>query len=101
MARQFLGLIPKLTSTILLGSKKLGWLGKDAFDMDLLSTDGQSVVRTKAVRRIGEEWDATLVLGVEIRPSQVFGHRQMKRKQKVIPLDAPILKPLMRKLKQS
>ena len=58
--------------------------------MGLLTTDGQRVIRTKAVRRIGEEWDATLVLGVEITPSQVLGYRQMKRKQKVIPLDAPI-----------
>ena len=66
------------------------WLGKDSTDMGLLTTDGQSVIRTKAVRRIGEEWDATLVLGVEITPSQVLGYRQMKRKQKVIPLDAPI-----------
>ena len=41
------------------------WLGKDSTDMDLISTDGQNVVRTKAVRRIGEEWDAALVLGVD------------------------------------
>ena len=40
------------------------WLGKDSSDMDLISTDGQSVVRTKAIRRIGDEWDATLVLGM-------------------------------------
>ena len=66
------------------------WLGKDSTDMDLLTMDGQSVIRTKAVRRIGEEWDATLVLGVEITPSQVFGYIQMKRKQKITPLDAPI-----------
>ena len=39
-------------------------LGKDSSDMDLISTDGQSVVRTKAIRRIGDEWDATLVLGI-------------------------------------
>ena len=58
--------------------------------MDLLTMDGQSVIRTKAVRRIGEEWDATLVLGVEVTPSQVFGYIQMKRKQKITPLDAPI-----------
>ena len=51
------------------------WLGKDSTDMGLLTTDGQSVIRTKAVRRIGEEWDATLVLGVEITPSQVLGYR--------------------------
>jgi len=56
------------------------WLGKDSADMDLLTSDGQSVIRTKAVRRIGNEWDATLVLGVEIMPSQAFGHRRMKRK---------------------
>ena len=51
------------------------WLGKDASDMDLLY-DGHGVIRTKAVRRIGEEWDATLVLGLDTIPSQVFGHRQ-------------------------
>ena len=64
------------------------WLGKDSSDMDLLF-DGQSVIKTKAVRRIGEEWDAALVLGVDIIPSQVFGHRQIKHKQTVIPLSAP------------
>ena len=83
------------------------WLGKDSADMDLLTSDGQSMIRTRAVffhksplgfrqvdqhalllyvayfmirteavRRIGEEWDATLVLGVEIIPSQVFGYRR-------------------------
>ena len=31
------------------------WIGKGSFDMDLIATDGQSVVRTKAIRRIGEE----------------------------------------------
>ena len=40
--------------------------------MDFFTSDGQGVVRTKAVRRIGEEWDAAVVLGVEIMPSQVF-----------------------------
>eukprot|EP00435_Cladocopium_sp_Y103_P030011 s1403_g7.t1 len=49
----------------------------------------QNVVRTKAVRRIGEEWDATLVLGVEMIPSQVFCHRQVKPKQTILPLQAP------------
>ena len=66
------------------------WLGKDLTHMDLLATDGQSVIRTKAVRRIGEESDAILILRVEITPRQVFQYIQMKRKQKVTPLDAPI-----------
>ena len=57
--------------------------------MDFISTDGQSVVRTNAMRRIGDEWDATLVLGMDVTPSQVFGHRQIRRKQAVVPLGAP------------
>ena len=65
------------------------WLGKDSSDMDLISADGQSVVRTKAIRRIGDEWDATLVLGMDVTPSQVSGHRQIRRKQTVVPLGAP------------
>ena len=65
------------------------WLGKDSSDMDLISTDGQNVVRTKAIRRIGDEWDATLVLGMDVTPSQVFGHRQIRRKQTIVPLGAP------------
>ena len=65
------------------------WLGKDSSDMDLISTDGQSVVRTKTIRRIGDEWDVTLVLGMDVTPSQVFGHRQIRRKQTIVPLGAP------------
>ena len=64
------------------------WLGKDAADMDLIF-DSQIVIRTKTVRRIGEEWDTTLVLGVDTITSQVFGHRQVRHKQTVIPLRAP------------
>ena len=56
--------------------------------MDLMF-DGQFVIRTKAVRCIGEEWDVSLVLGVDTIPSQVFGHRQVRQKQTVIPLSAP------------
>eukprot|EP00435_Cladocopium_sp_Y103_P072800 s475_g41.t1 len=77
-----------LTSTGLLGCVELRW-EKDASDMDLISTDGSSVVRAKAVRRIGDEWDASLVLGVDLIPSQVFGHRQGRGKLTVIPLNAP------------
>ena len=65
------------------------WLWKDSSYMDFVSTDGQSVVRTKAIRRIGYEWDATLVLGMDVTPSQVSGHREIRRKQTVVPLDAP------------
>jgi len=64
------------------------WLGKDAADMGLIF-DGQIVISTKAVRRIGEEWDATLVLGVDTITSQVFGLRQVRHKQTAIPLRTP------------
>ena len=56
--------------------------------MDLIF-DGQIVISTKAVRRIGEEWDATLVLGVDTITSQVFGLRQVRHKQTAIPLRTP------------
>ena len=60
-------------------------LGKDSADMDLFFADGLSVVRTKANRRIGDEWDATLVLGIDRIRSQVFGHGQIRHKQTIVP----------------
>ena len=51
--------------------------------------DGQIVIRTKTVRRNGEEWDATPVPGVDTIISQVFGHWQVRYKQTVIPLRVP------------
>ena len=61
--------------------------------MDLPSIDGQNVVKTKATRKIGEEWVATLILGIEVMPNQFCWHRQTKNKQSnkmIIPLPAPI-----------
>lgn len=47
------------------------WWGKDAADMDSI-IDGQIVIKIKTVRRIGEERDATLVLGVDTITSQTW-----------------------------
>lgn len=61
--------------------------------MDLPSIDGRNVVKTKATRKIGEEWVATLILGIEVMPNQFCWHRQTKNKQSskmIIPLPAPI-----------
>jgi hypothetical protein len=65
------------------------WLGKDIADHDLTSTDGQFIMRTKAVRKISNQWDAELFLGMTDGPVDFFGHRQVKSKQKIIPLSAP------------
>ena len=66
------------------------WLGKAIADHDLISTDGQCIIRTKAVRKISSEWDAELLLGMTDGPMDFFGHRQIKSKQKIIPLPAPL-----------
>eukprot|EP00435_Cladocopium_sp_Y103_P031721 s1251_g8.t1 len=58
--------------------------------MDLISTDGQTIIRTKAVRKIANQWDADLLLGMTDGPMDFFGHRQVKSKQKIIPLAAPL-----------
>ena len=66
------------------------WLGKDIADHDLISTDGLCIIKTKAVRKISSEWDAELLLGMTYGPMDFFGHRQIKSKQKIIPLPAPL-----------
>ena len=43
------------------------WLGKGSTDMDLLTTDGQSVIRTKAVRRIGLVKSGTQLQSLEVK----------------------------------
>ena len=69
--RAFADLILELANNAWHGAEDLGQ-GKIQQTWIFFISDGQGVVRTKAVRRIGEEWDAALVLGVEIMPSQVF-----------------------------
>ena len=67
------------------------WLGKDVpSDMDLISTDGQTIIRTKAIRKIASERDPELLLGMTEGPMDFFGHRQTQSKQKVVALPAPI-----------
>ena len=56
-ANNILAWTPRLTNIVQRGFVVHGW-AKTSSDMDLLF-DGQSVIKTKAVRRIGEEWDAT------------------------------------------
>ena len=70
-------------------------------NMNRISTDGQSVVRTKAIRRIADEWDATLVLGMDVTPSQVFGYRQIRRSKQLFLLVHQVLRTLMKMQKQT
>ena len=46
-------------------------------------------MRTKAVRKISNQWGAELFLGMTDGPVDFLGHRQVKSKQKIIPLSAP------------
>ena len=64
-------------------------MGKDVSDMDLISADGQSIIRTKAVRKIANEWDTELLIGMTDGIMDFFGHRQIKSKQGVAALPAP------------
>ena len=67
------------------------WLGKDVLsDMDLISTNGQTIIRTKAIRKIADEQDPELLLGMTQGPMDFFGHRQVKTKQKGVALPAPL-----------
>ena len=72
------------------GWRRGAWLGKDSADMDLISTDGQTIMRTKAVRKINNEWSSELVLGITDGPMDFFGHRQVKSKQRIIALSGPV-----------
>ena len=72
------------------GWRRGAWLGKDSADMDLISTDGQTIMRTKAVRKINNEWSSELVLGITDGPMDFFGHRQVKSKQRITALPGPI-----------
>ena len=59
--------------------------------MDLLWTEGQCVIRTRAVRKINHQWDAELILGLTDGPLDFFGHKPAVRaKQKIIALKGPI-----------
>ena len=53
--------------------------------MDLIATDGLFIMRTKAVRKVSNQWDADLLIGMDF-----FGHRQVKAPQRVVALSAPI-----------
>jgi hypothetical protein len=56
--------------------------------MDLICTDGQTIIRTKAVRKISNQinqWDAELIIDMTDGPMD-FGHGQVKAKQKFIAL---------------
>ena len=72
------------------GWRRGAWLSKDSADMDLISTDGQTIMRTKAVRKINNEWSSELVLGITDGPMDFFGHRQVKSKQRITALPGPI-----------
>ena len=44
--------------------KKGAWLGKDTAGMDLISTDGQFIIKTKAARKLNSQWDADLLISI-------------------------------------
>ena len=71
--------------------RRCAWLEKDVpSDMDLISTDGQTIIRTKAIRKISSERDPELLLGMTEGPMDFFGHRQIQSKQKVVARPAPL-----------
>ena len=44
------------------------WLTKDEADHDVVATGAREVIRSKAVRKTSEHWDASLLIGLEIGP---------------------------------
>ena len=51
----------------------------DTSGMDLICTDGQTIIRTKAVRKINNQRDAELIIGMTDGPMDFFGHRHIVR----------------------
>ena len=90
LARQSLVLTPKQRSSNQHGGKVVGWgkIHQGWTRMDLICTDGQTIIGTKAVRKINNQWDAELIIGITDGPMDFFGHRQVKAKQKLIALAA-------------
>ena len=58
--------------------------------MDLIATDGFFIMRTKAVRKVSDQWDANLLVGMTDGPMDFFGHRQVRARERVVALSAPI-----------
>ena len=56
------------------------WLGKDEADMDIVAVSEKEVIKSKVVRKISEEWDASSILALEIHPWDLKKgvHSQMK-----------------------
>ena len=54
------------------GWRKGAWIGKDTANMDLIATDGFSIMRTKAVRNVSDQWDADLLIGITDGPMDFF-----------------------------
>ena len=65
------------------------WIGKDSSGMDLIATDGLCIIRTKAVRKVSDQWDADFLIGMTDGPMDFFGHSQVKARQKIVALSAP------------
>ena len=70
--------------------RKGAWIGKDSASMDLIATDGLCIICTKAMRKVSDQWDADLLIGMTDGPMDFFGHRQVKARQKIVALSAPI-----------
>ena len=70
------GLDPKATN-FKPAWRRDAWFGKDVpSDMHLISTDGQTIIRTKAIRKIASKRSPELLLGMIEGPMDFFGHRQ-------------------------
>ena len=56
------------------------WLGKDEADMDVVAVGPREIIESKAVRKTAEEWDAALLLALEIGPwdTKKGTHSQMR-----------------------
>ena len=44
------------------------WLGKDATDMDLVAVSPTEIIRSRAIRKVAEHWNAELTLALEVGP---------------------------------
>ena len=72
------------------GWRKGAWIGNDTSNMDLIAPDGFFILRTKAVRKVSDKWDADLLVGMTDGPMHFFGHRQVRARERVVALSAPI-----------
>ena len=73
---------------------KGAWLTKDGSDQNVIATDSERLVRTRAIRQVGEEFDVELLQCLEASPEQllkVATHTRAKMAPSLPPTPLPYL----------